>query len=92
MTEQNKPEQNKAKPQSGARADAMANVHGDEQVHDQGTTDVSASEVANAAAESLHGARAEKEKYAQPDAKALVGGSTLISDPKGANPAAGERV
>ncbi len=87
--QQSKPKQQ----QSGVRADAMARVHDEqEQVHDQGTTDVPAAEVANAAAESLHGARAVKEKYAQPDAKALVGGSTLISDPKGANPDAGERV
>jgi hypothetical protein len=88
--QQSKPKQQ----QSGVRADAMARVHGDEQeqVRDQGTTDVPAAEVANAAAESLHGARAVKEKYAQPDAKALVGGSTLISDPKGENPSAGERV
>lgn len=65
---------------------------GAEQVHDKGTVKVPASKVANAAAETLHGARAVKEKYAQPDAKALVGGATLISDPKGANPEAGERV
>ena len=65
---------------------------GPKQVHDQGTTAVPAEQVANAAAESLHGARAVEEKFAQPDAVALVGGATLISDPKGANPAAGERV
>lgn len=64
---------------------------GAEQVRDHGTTIVPADKVANAAAESLHGARAVEEKYAQPDAKALVGGATLVSDPKGANPAAGER-
>jgi hypothetical protein len=61
------------------------------QVHDKGTTKVPADKVANAAAETLHGERAVEEKYAQPDAKALVGGATLISDPSGANPAAGER-
>jgi hypothetical protein len=61
------------------------------QVHDKGTTAVPASKVANAAAETLHGTGAVEEKYAQPDAKALVGGATLVSDPKGANPAAGER-
>jgi hypothetical protein len=60
------------------------------QVHDQGTTDVPASEVANAAAESLHGARAVEEKYAQPDAKALPGGGTLVADPAGDNPEAGQ--
>lgn len=76
----------------GARAAAEASVHDDEQVKDQGTTKVPADEVANAAAESLHGARAVKEKYAQPDAVSLVGGSTLISDPNGDNPVAGERV
>jgi hypothetical protein len=63
----------------------------DEQVHDKGTTKVPASRVANAAAESLHGGNAVEEKYAQPDAKSLVGGSTLVADPKGANPRAGER-
>lgn len=61
------------------------------QVTDKGTTKVPAAKVANAAAESLHGAGAVEEKYAQPDAKALVGGATLVSDPKGANPDAGER-
>jgi hypothetical protein len=62
-----------------------------EQVEDHGTTKVSADEVANAAAKSLHGGRAVPEKFAQPDAVSLVGGSTLISDPDGENPAAGER-
>lgn len=62
-----------------------------QQVTDKGTTKVPAAKVANAAAESLHGGNAVEEKYAQPDAKALPGGATLISDPKGANPDAGER-
>jgi len=69
---------------------AASNGCDDEQVHDQGTTDVPASEVANAAAESLHGARAVEEKYAQPDAKALPGGGTLVADPAGDNPEAGQ--
>lgn len=63
---------------------------GAEQVHDKGTVKVPASRVANAAAESLHGSNAVEEKYAQPDAKALVGGGTLVSDPTGDNPRAGE--
>lgn len=63
----------------------------DKQVRDQGTTIIPAEDVANAAAESLHGARAVEEKYAQPDAVALPGGATLIADPKGDSPAAGER-
>jgi hypothetical protein len=61
-----------------------------QQVHDKGSTRVPAGKVANAAAESLHGGNAVVEKYAQPDARALVGGSTLVADPKGANPAPGE--
>lgn len=64
---------------------------GNAQVQDRGTTAVPAEQVANAAAQSLHGARAVEEKYEQPDAVALVGGATLISDPKGANPDAGDR-
>lgn len=63
----------------------------DEQVRDHGTTAVPADEVANAAAESLHGAGAAEEQYAQPDATELPGG-TLIADPQGDNPDAGERV
>jgi hypothetical protein len=51
-----------------------------EQVHDQGTEKLSGDEVANAAAESLHGAKAEEEKYDQPDAVVLPGGGTLIAD------------
>lgn len=62
-----------------------------EQIKDQGSTAVRADQVANAAAQSLHGANAVEEKYAQPDAVSLVGGSTLVSDPKGDNPRAGER-
>lgn len=61
------------------------------QVTDKGSTKVPAGRVANAAAQSLHGGNAVPEKFAQPDAKSLVGGNTLISDPSGANPAAGER-
>lgn len=71
--------------------DETEQVRDQQQVRDQGTTQVPAEDVANAAAESLHGARAVEEKYAQPDALALPGGGTLIADPKGDNPAAGER-
>jgi hypothetical protein len=53
-----------------------------EQVHDQGTETMSGSEVANAAAETLHGERAETEKYEQPDAVELPGGNTLIAKPE----------
>lgn len=53
-----------------------------EQVHDQGTETMSGSEVANAAAETLHGDRANEEKYEQPDAVELPGGSTLIAAPE----------
>lgn len=80
-TEQNQPRRN---AREGGAGDG-------EQVHDKGTTAVPAAKVANAAAESLHGGNAVVEKFAQPDAKSLVGGNTLISDPKGANPSAGER-
>lgn len=74
-----------------ARSNAREGGQGDgEQVHDQGSTAVRADEVANAAAQSLHGSQAVEEKYAQPDARALLGGSTLISDPAGDNPRAGE--
>lgn len=74
-----------------SKSKAGAAGKADEQVRDQGTTMVPAEEVANGAAETLHGARAVEEKYAQPDAVALVGGNTLVSDPRGDNPAAGER-
>jgi len=83
MTSTDKPDPKTVRPAEARNEDG-------DQVHDQGTTPVPAEEVANAAAESLHGARAEEEKYAQPDAVALPGGSTLISDPKGDNPSAGE--
>lgn len=63
---------------------------GEQVVEDQGSTVLRADQVANASAASLHGANAVEEKYAQPDARALVGGSTLVSDPKGDNPKAGE--
>lgn len=49
------------------------------QVHDQGTRPVPADEVANAAAESLHGTKAVEETHEQPDARELRSG-TLISD------------
>lgn len=74
------------------RSKAREGGHGDgEQVKDQGTVAVPAEQVANAAAESLHGTRAVEEKYAQPDARALPGGATLVADPHGDNPRAGER-
>lgn len=52
-----------------------------EQVHDQGTGHMDGDQVANAAAESLHGAKAEEEQYPQPDAAVLPGGGTLIAEP-----------
>lgn len=51
-----------------------------EQVHDQGTRAVPSEQVANAAAESLHGSKAAEERYEQPDARELPGGNTLIAD------------
>lgn len=54
-----------------------------EQVRDQGTEKISGDQVANAAAESLHGTRAVEEKYDQPDAVVLPGGGTLIAEPDG---------
>jgi len=59
-------------PQSG-------NGDDHKQVHDQGTETLTGAEVANAAAESLHGTGAVEEKYEQPDAAELPGGSTLIA-------------
>jgi hypothetical protein len=55
----------------------------DEQIKDQGTETMSGDEVANAAAESLHGDKAAEEQYPQPAAKVLPGGSTLIADERG---------
>lgn len=52
------------------------------QVHDKGTETLKGSEVANAAAESLHGTGAQEEQYEQPDAAELPGGSTLIAKPE----------
>ncbi len=51
-----------------------------QQVKDTATEHMSPDEVANAAAESLHGPRAQEEQYVQPAANALPGGSTLIAD------------
>jgi hypothetical protein len=51
-----------------------------EQVHDQGTEVMPGEQVANAAAETLHGRKAREEEYEQPDAVVLPGGSTLVSD------------
>jgi hypothetical protein len=50
-----------------------------EQVKDQASEHLSPDEVANAAAESLHGDGAVKEQYVQPAANALAGGNTLIA-------------
>lgn len=49
------------------------------QVQDHASEHLSPEEVANAAAESLHGDKANREKYVQPAANALAGGNTLIS-------------
>jgi hypothetical protein len=51
-----------------------------DQVHDQGTEVMPGEQVANAAAETLHGRKAREEEYEQPDAVVLPGGSTLVSD------------
>ena len=51
-----------------------------EQVHDTGTDRVPGEQVANAAAETLHGENARPEQYEQPDAVVLPGGSTFIAD------------
>jgi hypothetical protein len=50
-----------------------------EQVQDNATNHLGPDEVANGAAESLHGAKANEEKYVQPAANELPGGSTLIA-------------
>jgi hypothetical protein len=90
-TKQNAPK-TEPRPASSARtAPEGGNGDGAKQVEDTGSTAVPAEEVANAAAKSLHGRNAVEEKYAQPDARALVGGATLIADPEGENPRAGER-
>lgn len=52
----------------------------DEQVHDQGTEVMPGEQVANAAAETLHGGKAREEKYEQDDAVVLPGGNTLIAE------------
>ncbi len=52
----------------------------DKQIHDQGTEKMSGDEVANAAAETLHGEGAREEVRPQPDATLLPGGSTLVAD------------
>jgi hypothetical protein len=55
------------------------------QIHDSATETMSGSEVANAAAETLHGEHAAEEARPQPDATVLpAGGGTLIAqDPPG---------
>lgn len=51
-----------------------------EQVKDHATEHMSPEQVANAAAESLHGEGANREQYVQPAANELPGGGTLIAD------------
>jgi hypothetical protein len=56
-------------------------IENDKQVTDNGTERMDGDEVANAAAETLHGERANEEKHEQPDAIVLPGhGGTLIAD------------
>lgn len=57
------------------------------QVKDTGTEHVSGDEIANAAAETLHGDRAQPEHYEQSDATVLPGGSTFVAD----EPQSGDR-
>ncbi len=52
----------------------------DEQVHDKGTEVMPGEQVANAAAETLHGRKAREEEHDQPDAVVLPGGNTLVSE------------
>ena len=50
-------------------------------VADRGTEHMDGSEIANAAADTLHGKRANEEMYPQPDATALpANGGTLIAN------------
>lgn len=58
----------------------MAKDDDNEQVKDTGTREVPADEVANAAAETLHGDRAREEQYPQSDATELPGGNTLVAN------------
>ena len=51
-----------------------------QQVTDNATEKLSGAEVANAAAETLHGEQAAEEVRPQPDATLLPGGQTLIAD------------
>lgn len=64
---------------------ATASDKNQNQVHDTATETMSGAEVANAAAESLHGEGAAEEVRPQPDAVVLpAGGGTLIAtDPPG---------
>lgn len=51
-----------------------------QQVTDKGTEHMSGGEVANAAAETLHGEQAQVEQHEQPDATVLPGnGGTLVA-------------
>jgi hypothetical protein len=61
---------------AGTRPAAAAD---EAQVKDHGTDHLEPEEVANGAAESLHGANAAEEQYVQPAANVLPGGSTLIA-------------
>jgi hypothetical protein len=64
-------------------------------VPDRGTDRMDGDEIANAAADTLHGNKANEEMYPQPDATVLpAGGGTLIADePPGVpNPEADEDV
>lgn len=58
----------------------MAIEKNDPQIHDQGTEELTGGEVANYAAETLHGEGANVEKREQPDATRLTS-DTLIAKP-----------
>lgn len=63
------------------------NQEHEQQVTDHGTESMSGEQVANAAAETLHGEQANEEKYEQPDATVLSGaGGTLIADEEPGEP------
>jgi hypothetical protein len=72
-----------SKQQQAKSAPADKNTAGDsagDQIKDKATTKLTGDEVANGAAETLHGTGAVEERYAQPDAHLLPGGNTLIAD------------
>ncbi len=70
--------------------ETKTNMHGEaiegEQVPDHATTKLTGEEVANGAAETLHGNSAVEEQYRQPEASLLPGGSTLVSAEGPADP------